>query len=91
MPAEQKQLIRASQIAAHKTPSAPEWPLFLCYVTDRDRRGECDCACAQNLNTCSFVPCGETYFSVRFESGNGRLKLLQSFDTPSMYIIDIVH
>ena len=40
MPAEQKQLIRASQIAAHKTPSAPESPLSLCYVTDRERRGE---------------------------------------------------
>ena len=59
MPAEQKQLIRASQIAAHKTPSAPESPLSLCYGTDRERRGEWDCACAQNLNTCCFVPCGK--------------------------------
>jgi len=39
MTAEQKQLIRASQIAAHKTPSAPESPLSLCYVTDRGREG----------------------------------------------------
>ena len=59
MPVEQKQLIRASQIAAHKTPSAPESPLSLCYVTDRERREEWDCACAQNLNTCCFVPCGK--------------------------------
>ena len=77
MPAEQKQLIRASQIAAHKTPSAPESPLSLCYFTDRERRGEWDCACAQNLNTCYFVPCGETYFCVRFGSRNGRLKPFQ--------------
>jgi len=40
MPTEHKQLIRASQIAAHKTPSAPESPLSLCYVTDLERRGE---------------------------------------------------
>ena len=58
-PAEQKHLIRASQIAAHKTPSAPESPLSLCYVTDRERRGEWDCACSQNLNTCCFLPCGK--------------------------------
>ena len=59
MPAEQKQLIHASQIAAHETPSAPESPLSLCYVTDRERRGEWDCACAQNLNTRCFVSCGK--------------------------------
>ena len=59
-PAEQKQLIRASQIAAHKTPSAPESPLSLCYVTDRERRGEWDCACA---NTYSFVPCGKLTYA----------------------------
>ena len=58
-PAEQKQLIHASQIAVHKTPSAPESPLSLCYVTDRERRGEWVCACVQNLNTCCFVPCGK--------------------------------
>ena len=40
----------------HKTPSAPESPLSLCYVTDRERRGEWGCACAQNLNTCCVVP-----------------------------------
>jgi len=37
MPAAQKQLIHSSQIAAHKTLSAPESPLSLCYVTDRER------------------------------------------------------
>jgi len=58
-PLNRKKLIPASQIAAHKTPSAPESPLSLCYVTDRERRGEWDCACAQNVNTCSFVPCGK--------------------------------
>jgi hypothetical protein len=81
MPAEQKQLIHASQIAVHKTLFAPESPLSFCSVTDRERRGEwdCACACAQNLNTCCFIPYGETYFCVRFESRNGRLKPLQSF------------
>jgi hypothetical protein len=59
MPAEQKQLISSSQIATHKTPSAPDSPLSLCYVTERERRGEWDCACAQNLNTCCFVRCGK--------------------------------
>jgi len=79
MPAEQKQLIRASQIAAHKTPSAPKSPLSLCYVTDRERRAEWDCACAQNFEHLLFRSVWETYFCVRFESRNGRLKLLQSF------------
>jgi hypothetical protein len=59
MPTEHKQLIHSSQIAAHKTLSAPESPLSLCYVTGWERRGEWDCACAQNLNTCCFIPCGK--------------------------------
>jgi hypothetical protein len=52
MPGEQKRLIHASQFAAHETLSAPESPLSLCYVTDRERRGEWECACAQNLKSC---------------------------------------
>jgi hypothetical protein len=36
-PAEKKQLIPASQTAAHKTLSAPEAPFSLCDVTDRER------------------------------------------------------
>jgi hypothetical protein len=36
-PAEQKQLIRTSQAAAHITPSVPESPFSLCNVTDRER------------------------------------------------------
>jgi len=43
----------------------------------RERRGEWDCACAQNLNTCCFIPCGKTYFCVHFYSRNDRLKPLQ--------------
>jgi len=86
MPAEQKQLIRASQIAAHKMPSAPESPLSLCYVTDWERRGEWDCACAQNMEHLLFRSMWETYFCVRFESRNGRLKQLQSF----WYTLDVV-
>jgi hypothetical protein len=57
MPVEQKQLIHASKIAAQKTLSAPESPLPLCYITDRERKGEWDCA--QTLDTCSFIPCGK--------------------------------
>jgi hypothetical protein len=33
--------------------------LPLCYFADREKRGEWDCACARNLNTCCFVPCGK--------------------------------
>ena len=54
-----EQLIHASQIAAHKTLSAPESPISLCYVTDRERRGEWDCSWGENLNTCCFVPYGK--------------------------------
>jgi hypothetical protein len=51
MPVEQKQLIHALQIAAHKTLSAPESPLSLCLRQNRERRGKWECACAQNFNT----------------------------------------
>jgi len=59
MPTEQKQLIHASQIAVHKKLFAPESPLSFYSVTDRERRGEWDCACARNLNTCCFIPYGK--------------------------------
>ena len=59
MPTEQKQLIHASQNAVHKTLFAPESPLSFCSVTGRERRGEWDCACAQNLNTCCSIPYGK--------------------------------
>ena len=50
MPAEQKQLIHASQIAAHKTLSAPGVAIIaLLRQRPRERSGEWDCACAQNL------------------------------------------
>jgi hypothetical protein len=55
----QKQLIHASQSAAHKTLSSLESPWSLGYVTDRERRGKRECACAQNSITCCFVPCGK--------------------------------
>ena len=79
MPTEQKQLIHASQIAVHKTLFAPGSPLSFCSITDRESRAEWDCACAQNLNTCSFIPYGKLMSCVCFESRNGRLKQLQSF------------
>jgi len=81
-PAEQKQLIRASQIAAHKTPSAPESPLSLCYVTDRERRGEWDYACAQNLNTCCFVPCGKLTSACVLKAVMTDWNCSNHFDTP---------
>ena len=79
MPAVLKQLIHALQIAAHKTLSAPESPLSLCYVTDRERRGEWNCAWAENLEHLLFRSMWETYFCVRFQSRDGRLKPPQSF------------
>jgi len=86
MSAEQKQLIRASQIAAHKTPSAPESPLSLCYVTIRERRGEWDCACAQNLNTCCFVPCGKLTSACVFIAVMADWIRFNHFDTPCIRI-----
>jgi hypothetical protein len=44
----------------------------------RQRRGKWDCACSQNEHLL-FRSMWETYFCVRFDSRNGRLKLLQSF------------
>ena len=79
MPAEQKQLIRASQIAAHKTPSAPESPLSLCYVTDREREERSGIAHAQKTWTPA-VSFNVGYLILRaFGSRNDRLKPLQSF------------
>jgi len=82
MPDEQKQLIHASQIAAHKTLSAPESPLSLCYVRDQERRGEWDCACAQNLNTCCFVPCGKLSNACVFKAVMAEWNRSIHFDTP---------
>jgi len=59
MSAEQKQLIHASQNAVYKTLFAPESPLSFCSVHVGWRRGEWDCACAQNLNNCRFIPHGK--------------------------------
>jgi hypothetical protein len=81
MSAEQKQLIRTSQFAAHKTPSAPQSPLSLCYVTDRERRGERDCACAQNLSTCCFIPCGKLTSACVLLAGMADWNCSNHFDT----------
>jgi hypothetical protein len=79
MPPEQIQLIRASQTATHKTPSAPESSLSFCYVTDQERKGERGLRMGIKLEHPLFRSMWETYFCVRFESRNSRLKLLQSF------------
>jgi hypothetical protein len=88
MPAEQKQLIHASQIAAHKTLSAPESPLWLCYITDRERRGEWDCACAQNVNTWCFVTFGKLTFACAFKAVMADLNRFNHFDTPCIKASD---
>jgi len=85
MPAEKKQLIRASQIAAHKMPSAPESPLSLCYVTDWERRGEWDCACAQNLNTCCSVPCWKLTCACVLKAIMADWNCSNHFDTPCIF------
>jgi len=90
MPAEQKQLIRASQIAAHKTPSAPKSPLSYCYVTDRERRGEWDCACAQNLNTCCFVSCGKLSTACVLIVVMAHWNRSNHFDTPCIQIAGVM-
>jgi hypothetical protein len=82
MRAEEKQLIRASQIAARKTPSAPESPLSLCYSTDRERSGEWDCACVQNLNTCCFVPCEKLTSAYVLKILMSDWNCSNNFDTP---------
>jgi len=87
LPAEQKQLIRASQTAAHKTPSARESPLSLCYVTDWERRGEWDCACAQNLNTCCFVPCGKLTSTCVLKTVMADWNCSNHFDAPCIPIV----
>ena len=42
-------------------------------------RGESDCARAENLNTCCFVPCGKLTSACVFKAVDGRLKPLQLF------------
>ena len=86
MPIAQKQLIHASQIAAHKTLSAPESPLSLCYVTDRKRRGEWNCVCAQN---CCFVPCGKLTNACAFKAVMADWNRSSHFDTPCIYSLRI--
>ena len=82
IPSKQKQLIHASQIAVHKTLSAPESPLSLCYFRDRERRGVWDCACAQNLNSCCFVPCGKLTNACVFKAVMADWNRSNHFDTP---------
>ena len=85
MAVELKQLIHASQIAAHKRLSAPESPLKLCYVTDRERerererRGGVGLRMSRKLEQLLFRSMWELYFRTRFQSRDGKLKALQSF------------
>jgi hypothetical protein len=52
------------------------------YVTDQKRRREWDCACAQNLNTCCFVPCGKLNFACVFKAVMADRNRSNHFDTP---------
>jgi hypothetical protein len=78
-PAKQKQLIHASQIAAHKTSSAPESPFSLCNVTDREGGVGVGLRMQSELEYLLYRSMWETYFSVHFQSRYGHLKPLQSF------------
>jgi hypothetical protein len=91
MPVEQKQLIHASQIAAHKTFSAPESPLSLCYVIDRERGGEWECSCAQNSNTCCFVPCGKLTSAYVLKPVMADWNRSVHFDTPCIHRNRLLH
>jgi hypothetical protein len=58
--------------------SALESPLLLYYITLREKRGT-GLRLGTKLEHLLFDSMWETYFCLRFESRNGRLKLLQSF------------
>jgi hypothetical protein len=73
MPVELKQLIHVSQIAAHKTLSVPESPLPLLRHTPREKRGVGMRMCTK-LEHLLFRCMWETYFCVRFQNRNDRLK-----------------
>ena len=79
MPAEQKQLIRASQIAAHKNAFCSGVAIIaLLRHRPREKKGV-GLRMRTNLEHLLFRSMWETYFCVRFERSNGRLKLLQLF------------
>jgi hypothetical protein len=73
-PAEQKQLIRASQTAAHKTLSAPESPFSLSNVTDREKERRGRLRMRSKLEYLLFRSMWETDFCVHFQSRYGHLK-----------------
>jgi hypothetical protein len=67
-PAEEKQLVHASQTAAHKTLSAPESPFSLCKVTSERRVGEVGLRMRSKLECLLFCSMWETDFCVHFQS-----------------------
>jgi hypothetical protein len=60
--------------------------IISCYVTDRERRGEWDCACAQNLNICCFVPCGKLTSACVLIAVMADWNHSNHFDKPCVYI-----
>jgi len=79
MPAKQKQLIRASQIAAHKNAFCSGVAIIaLLRHKPREKRGV-GLRMRTKPEHMLFRPMWETYFCVHFDSRNGRLKPLQSF------------
>jgi hypothetical protein len=80
-PAEQKQLIHASQTATHKTLPARGSPFSLCNITDqeREREGGVGLRMRSKFEYLLFRSKWEIYFCVHFQTRYGRLKPLQSF------------
>jgi hypothetical protein len=79
MPAEQKQPIPASQIAAHKNAFCSGVAIIaVLRHRPREKRGV-GLRMRTKLERLLFRSMWETYFCVRFQSHNGRLKPLQSF------------
>ena len=60
------------------------------FVTSQTERGEWDCACAQNLNTCCFVPCGKLTSACVLIVVMWDWNRSNHFDTPSIDFFSLV-
>jgi hypothetical protein len=78
-PAEQKQLIHASQTAVYKTLSASKSPVSLCNVTGREKKRRVGLCIWSKFEFILFRSMWETCFCLHFQSRYGNLNSLQSF------------
>jgi hypothetical protein len=85
-PAEEKQLIHASQTAAHKTLSAPGSTFSFCNVTDRAREEVGIAYAIKTWNTCCFVPCGKHTSACISKAVMAASKRSNHFGTRCIYI-----